>query len=165
MDTKASRRLIRPSSCRSRIRAIVVLNNIEPGAPRRKLYEPFGGIWYWDASEITRSVSEPGSYRVYHWDPNGEAGDCAAVLGDKEIWRLPDILRALVVTPLTRQDKELHIECLPPTPRDDKLTEDDTLDEDVCDDDALDEDGSDDDASDGDQTDDENGGDADGGGA
>ena len=156
--------------------AIVVPNNIEPGVLRPKFYEPFGGKWYWDGPEITYPISEPGSYRVYYWDPNQEAGDYAAVLGDKEIWRLPDILRALAVTPLIRQDKELHIECLPPTPGDDDLADDDVADDDALDDDASDDDASDDDVLDddqsdddtpdgGDQADDENGGDADGCGA
>jgi hypothetical protein len=38
-------------------------------------------------------------------------GDYVAVIGYKEIWYPSDILRALILTPYIRADKELHVEC------------------------------------------------------
>jgi len=68
-----------------------------------------------------------------------------AIIGDQEIWKLPDILRALLVTPQIRKDKELHIECLPPDGIDDDTADDDALNDDLADDDAGNDDNADND--------------------
>ena len=41
-----------------------------------------------------------------------EGGDYVAVLGAEEIWRVRDVIRALIITPLIRQDRELHTDCV-----------------------------------------------------
>ncbi len=53
----------------------------------------------------------PGTYYAVYRDPLQLGGDYVAVLGDKEIWKLPDILRALVNTPIIRKNGELHTAC------------------------------------------------------
>ena len=77
--------------------------------PRESFYEPFGGKSYYRGPRLER-VLEPGRYTLVYWDPLHQRGDYVAVIGKKEIWRAKDILRALRVTPLIRQGKELHLE-------------------------------------------------------
>ena len=89
--------------------AIVVPNL--PGEPRRQFYEPFGGKSYYDGPALNMDVSTPGTWYIYMWDPYNHGGDYVGVIGDKEIWKLPDILRALMVTPIIRRDGELHTAC------------------------------------------------------
>lgn len=89
----------------------IVVPNLAPGATRRQFYEPFGGKSYYDGPALTMDVSTPGTWYIYMWDPYGVGGDYVGVIGDREIWKLPDILRALVVTPIIRRDGELHREC------------------------------------------------------
>ena len=76
--------------------------------PRETFYEPFGGKSYYRGPRLER-VLRPGRYTLVYWDPRHRKGDYVAVIGKKEIWRGKDILRALRVTPLIRQGKELHL--------------------------------------------------------
>lgn len=89
----------------------IVVPNLAPGEPRSQFYEPFGGKSYYDGPTLTLEVTTPGEWFIFMWDPYGIGGDYVGVIGDKEIWKLPDILRALVVTPYIRRDKELHRPC------------------------------------------------------
>ena len=115
--------------------------------PRPKFWEPFGGKFYYEGPQFKQLVEQPGTYYIVYWDPEQIGGDYVAVIGDKEIWRLPDILLALINTPKIRQDLELHIECLPPLADDDDSADDDFIDDDITDDDAADDDAADDDVS------------------
>jgi len=92
----------------------IVMENTEPGEERETFYEFFGGKSYYEGPVFDEMVYEPGTYYVYYWNPYATSGDYVAVLGGEEIWRLPDIIRALILTPMIRQDKELHIECIDP---------------------------------------------------
>jgi hypothetical protein len=84
----------------------------DPGeVPRETYFEPFGGKSYYQGPVLSRAVSTAGEYTVYYWDPQQSGGDYVAVLGDQEIWGLRDIIRALIVTPLIRRDRELHVPC------------------------------------------------------
>lgn len=93
--------------------AIVVANSA-PGDPRESFYEPFGGKSYYEGPAFDQQLSTPGDYWIVFWDPLEIGGDYAAIIGFKEQWGVPDILRALVLTPMIRQDKELHQTCVDP---------------------------------------------------
>jgi len=84
---------------------------MEDTGPRETFFEPFGNKSYFSGPIFSQTVSTPGQYYVYYWDPGQQGGDYVAVLGDQEIWRVRDIIRALVVTRLIRQGKELHGAC------------------------------------------------------
>lgn len=86
--------------------ALVFLDDVTKA--RESFYEPFGGKSYYRGPRLER-VLEPGRYTLVYWDPRRRKGDYVAVIGKKEIWRGKDILRALRVTPLIRQGKELHL--------------------------------------------------------
>jgi hypothetical protein len=84
----------------------------DPGTePRESYFEPFGGKSYYQGPVLSQTLTTAGEYTVYYWDPDQGGGDYVAVLGDQEIWRLRDIIRALIVTPLIRRDRELHAPC------------------------------------------------------
>ena len=141
----------------------VIVTPYEVEHPRPTFYEPFGNQVYFDGPVFNQTISQPGDYLVYYWDPNEMGGDYCAIIGDKEIWQLDDILMALINTPLIRQKKELHITCLPPGTDDDTVPpDDDTMppDDDVTppddDNDNDDNDNGDDDSA---GDDDDNGGD------
>lgn len=89
----------------------IVVPNLAPGETRPVFYEPFGGKWYYDGPTFEATLTVPGTYYAVFWDPLQLGGDYVAVLGDQEIWKLPDILRALVNTPIIRKNGELHTEC------------------------------------------------------
>lgn len=89
----------------------IVVPNLPPGAPHPVFYEPFGGKWYYDGPTFEATLTVPGTYHAVFWDPLSLGGDYVAVLGDAEIWKLADILRALVNTPIIRADGELHTPC------------------------------------------------------
>jgi len=91
----------------------IVVPNVEPGTDRETFYEPFGGKSYYKGPILDMELSSPGQYAVYYWDPYAMGGDYVGVLGFKEIWKPKDIARAMVVTPLIRNDRELHTSCIP----------------------------------------------------
>jgi hypothetical protein len=91
----------------------IVVENVPPGQARETFYEPFGGKSYFDGPALELEVATPGTWYLYFWAPGRATGDYVAVIGDQEIWGLAEIFRALVVTPLIRQDRELHRACLP----------------------------------------------------
>ncbi len=76
--------------------------------PRPQFYEPFGGKSYYQGPRIERTLA-PGKYTLIYWDPSGGVGDYTAAIGASEIWSFKDILRALYVTPIIRNDGELHV--------------------------------------------------------
>jgi hypothetical protein len=89
----------------------IIVPNFQPGQPRPTFYEPFGNKTYYDGPEFRQTLSTPGTYYAVYWDPAGLGGDYVAVLGDKEMWGLFDILRALINTPKIRRGAELHTTC------------------------------------------------------
>lgn len=76
--------------------------------PRPQFYEPFGGKSYYQGPRLEMTLP-PGRYTLIYWDPAGGIGDYTAAIGDKEVWGIKDILRALIVTPIIRADGELHL--------------------------------------------------------
>jgi hypothetical protein len=95
----------------------LVEENTTPGDPRDTFYEPFGGKFYYAGPVFDQVVDTPGNYYLYYWDQYGFGGDYVAVLGAEEIWERSDIVRALVLTPAIRRDRELHVECEQPGSR------------------------------------------------
>jgi len=87
----------------------IVKENVEPGSEREKFYEPFGGKSYYKGPILDIDVETPGEYYAYFWDPYETGGDYVAVIGRVEFFGLTDILRALIITPMIRQNMELHI--------------------------------------------------------
>jgi len=88
-----------------------VVKNEAPWTPRKTFFEPFGNKWYFDGPLFDQEVEEPGRYYLYYWNPQGAPGDYVAVVGPEEIWEIPDILQAIVFTPMIRNGDELHLEC------------------------------------------------------
>jgi hypothetical protein len=62
----------------------VVVNNLNPGEKRPLFYEPFSGKDYYDAPAFDQTVSAPGTWYVFYWDPDNRGGDYVAILGFKE---------------------------------------------------------------------------------
>ena len=89
----------------------IVLQNDDPGEPRDTFYEPFGAKSYYEGPIFDEIIEIPGTYYVYFWDPFQNGGDYVSVIGWQEIWRPRDIIRGLILTPLIRRDRELHIDC------------------------------------------------------
>lgn len=90
---------------------VVVMPNLAPGEPRDTFYEPFGGKSYYQGPRFDQFLSGPGAYKVVYWDPRGAIGDYVAIIGADEIWEADDIARAVRLTPVIRQNGELHTEC------------------------------------------------------
>ena len=89
-----------------------VVRNEEPWTPRETFFEPFGDKWYFDGPVFDETVTTPGTWYLYYWNPHGVGGDYAAIIGPAEIWDFADILRAVLYTPMIRRGEELHIDCL-----------------------------------------------------
>ncbi len=89
----------------------IVTPNLAPGEPRETFYEPFGGKFYYDAPIYNEVVATPGTWYLLYWDPAGMAGDYVGVIGREERFRGADILRALINTPIIRDNGELHVPC------------------------------------------------------
>jgi hypothetical protein len=89
----------------------LVFHDVEPGEERETFFEPFGGKHYYQGPTFEDVLILPGTYHVVFWDPLQQGGDYVAAVGRQEVWRLRDIIRALIVTPWIRQDLELHVDC------------------------------------------------------
>lgn len=87
----------------------IVGENVEPGEERETFYEPFGGKSYYKGPVFEETISVSGTYYVYVWDPYDSGGDYVLVLGKGEIFLFLDIIRALIYTPMIRNNMELHI--------------------------------------------------------
>lgn len=62
----------------------VVINNRNKGEKRPLFYEPFSGKEYYDAPAFDQTVSAPGTWYVFYWDPHHQGGDYVAILGFRE---------------------------------------------------------------------------------
>jgi len=87
----------------------IISENVEPGEERETFYEPFGGKSYYNGPVYEEEISVSGTYYVYVWDPHERGGDYVLVLGKGELFLFLDIIRALIYTPMIRNDLELHI--------------------------------------------------------
>lgn len=88
-----------------------VINNTPPEKNRNTFFEPFTSKNYYRGPSYNQTISTPGTWYVYFWDPAGNGGDYVAVFGFTERFSLKDILRALINTPKIWFDKELHTDC------------------------------------------------------
>jgi hypothetical protein len=88
-----------------------VVKNKNPGEGRDTFFEPFSAKTYFDGPELSREVTTPGAWYVYYWDPYKIGGDYVAVMGLKESFSIPDILRSFINTMIIWFNLELHTPC------------------------------------------------------
>ena len=89
----------------------VVVKNTPRGTSRNTFFEPFTSKNYYRGPSYNQTISTPGTWYVYYWDPAGKGGDYVAVFGFTEQFSLRDIMRALSNTPKIWFDRELHTDC------------------------------------------------------
>jgi hypothetical protein len=89
----------------------VVVKNKNPGEQRDTFFEPFSAKTYFDGPDFSQEATTPGSWYVYYWDPYQIGGDYVAVLGLKESFSIPDILRSFINTVIIWFNLELHTTC------------------------------------------------------
>ena len=89
----------------------VVVKNTLPGKSRNTFFEPFTSKNYYRGPSYNQTLSTPGTWYVYFWDPAGKVGDYVAVFGFTEQFSFRDIMRAFSNTPKIWFDKELHTDC------------------------------------------------------
>lgn len=89
----------------------IVVPNLKPGEPRDTFFEPFGGKSYFEGIVHEEIIDTMGLWAIIVWDPRGEWGDYVLSVGLEERFEPRDIVRALLITPLIRKDRELHVEC------------------------------------------------------
>lgn len=68
----------------------VVVSNLKPGEKRPLFYEPFSGKEYYDAPAFDQTVSAPGRWYIFYWDPYTLGGDYVAILGFREEYFSPE---------------------------------------------------------------------------
>lgn len=90
---------------------LAVLPWADQSEPRDVFYEPFGNKSYYQGPAFDQQVAIPGPYFIFVWNPAGMVGDYVLPIGREERWPLPDIIRALIVTPMIRDNLELHSPC------------------------------------------------------
>lgn len=90
--------------------AIVMADFIDD-VEREFFFEFFGNKSYYQGPVLSTRLDKAGVYYVVYWHAFGESGDYVAVLGDRELWFLSDVIRAMIVTPMIRRDEELHTVC------------------------------------------------------
>ena len=79
--------------------------------PRDIFFEPFGNKFYYEGPGYNQLVTQPGLYILMVWDPEGKSGDYVVGIGREERFPLPDFIRSLIITPIIRQNGELHSPC------------------------------------------------------
>ena len=93
----------------------IVWKNVEPGEPRNEFWEPIGvKCYYWLGFDdrFDQEISEPGTYYVYYWNPDGFAGDYVASIGYLEGVNTPlDNLITFLISPLIKLNFENHTRC------------------------------------------------------
>jgi hypothetical protein len=89
----------------------VIVTNTPPGTSRNTFFEPFTSKNYYRGPSYNQTVSTPGTWYVYFWDPAGKGGDYVAVFGFTELFSFRDIIRAFSNTPKIWFDRELHTDC------------------------------------------------------
>ena len=88
----------------------IIKESVEPGTQRASFFEPFGGKSYFEGPVLDKTVTQPGTYYIYCWDPYKKGGDYVLVIGKGEFFGPADIIRSLINTPVIRMNGELHIE-------------------------------------------------------
>ena len=89
----------------------VIVKNTPPGRSRNTFFEPFTNKNYYRGPSYDQTISTPGTWYVYFWDPAGKGGDYVAVFGFTEGFSFRDIMRAFSNTPKIWFDQELHTDC------------------------------------------------------
>jgi hypothetical protein len=89
----------------------VIVTNTSQGISRNTFFEPFTRKNYYRGPSYDQTISTPGTWYVYFWDPAGKGGDYVAVFGFTEQFSFRDIMRAFSNTPKIWFDRELHTDC------------------------------------------------------
>lgn len=89
----------------------VIVKNTPKGTSRNTFFEPFTSKNYYRGPSYDQTISTPGTWYVYYWDPAGKGGDYVAVFGFTERFSFRDIIRAFSNTPKIWFDRELHTDC------------------------------------------------------
>jgi hypothetical protein len=89
----------------------VIVKNKNPGEPRPAFHEFVSGKDYFDAPAFDRAVSTKGIWYIFFYDSYEKGGDYVGVLGFKEVFSLPDLVRTLIITPTIWINAELHTTC------------------------------------------------------
>jgi hypothetical protein len=71
-------------------------------------YEKYTRKHYFRNKEMSITLSRPGLYKIYSWELNGKSGDYALALGDIEVWRFKEIMRAMKHIVGLWKHKEIH---------------------------------------------------------
>jgi hypothetical protein len=71
-------------------------------------YEKYTRKHYFMNKETSVTLSRPGQYKIYTWEPNGKIGDYALAVGDIEVWRFKEIMRGIIHIVGLWRHKEIH---------------------------------------------------------
>jgi len=89
----------------------VVVKNTEPGAERNFFYEQYSKKSYYIMDNYEYSITEPGTWYFYYWDPYGQGGDYLAVWGVYDRFDFFDIFKMIFNLPPIVNDSIMHSDC------------------------------------------------------
>ena len=89
----------------------VVVKNTEPGKEKKFFYEQYSKKSYYIMDNYEYTITEPGTWYVYYWDPYGQGGDYVAVWGIKDVFGPGDGLKMLINLPGIVSDRIMHTDC------------------------------------------------------
>ncbi len=81
---------------------------LEDPDERELWYEKFTFKSYFYPEKIDLYLTEPGKYRIYTWEPNGNTGDYVVEIGHIERFKAPELLRTLYYWWWLSNDGEIH---------------------------------------------------------
>jgi hypothetical protein len=89
----------------------IVVKNTEPGAERNFFYEQYSKKSYYITDYYDYTITEPGTWYLYYWDPYNLGGDYLALWGVKDSFDPGDGLKMLLNLPAIVSDRVMHSEC------------------------------------------------------
>ena len=89
----------------------VVVKNTEPGAEKTFFYEQYSKKSYYIMDNYEYTITEPGTWYLYYWDPYGQGGDYLAVWGVYDGFGPGDGLKMLFNLPAIVSDRIMHTDC------------------------------------------------------
>jgi len=89
----------------------IVIKNTEPGAERNFFYEQYSKKSYYITDYYDYTITAPGTWYLYYWDPYNLGGDYLALWGVKDSFDPGDRLKMLINLPGILSDRVMHTEC------------------------------------------------------
>lgn len=89
----------------------VVVKNTEPGAERNYFYEQYSKKSYYIMDNYEYTITEPGIWYLYYWDPYKTGGDYLAVWGVYDEFSPRDQRKMSSILPDILSDAIMHSEC------------------------------------------------------